>query len=387
MRGKSSKTSKLLGRIKRVQQKARVQKTAKATVQAVSKKETKKSAIKKIVSATSLKVKNALTRLSRPVTIVSAAKKAAALKVLAKTAAKPKVAAPVVTIAEDVIDTKVQERPVSRRNIADEAKYDLPWKYNDDRIVILPRDPWWIFTYWDITQGRIDGVVNNIPDDERYGLKWVLRVHDVTGVKDFTGVNSVTYFDIDIYFDARSWYLNTDKPGRGWCVEIGFLSHKGRFYMVARSNIINSPRFGISSNIDEEWALPDEEYFKLLGMYDLSGRSSMSMKRRFEEVVKQQISSQMASWNLSSMTSPMGGMGGEADQFFLEVWTELILHGRTHADATVTVEGKKVNLRPDGTFTLRYALPVGDYKYEVTGVSKNRKHKITKTPAVKRFEK
>jgi len=153
--------------------------------------------------------------------------------------------------------------------------------------------------------------------------------------------------------------------------------------MVARSNIIGTPRFGISSNIDEEWALPDEEYFKLLGIYHDFGRSSMSMKKRFEEVVKKQISSQMASFNISS---PTGGVK-EQDQFFLEVWTELILHGRTAADAHVTVEGKKVDLRPDGTFTQRYALPVGDYKYEVTGVSKNKKHKITKTPAVKRFEK
>ena len=151
---------------------------------------------------------------------------------------------------------------------------------------------------------------------------------------------------------------------------------------ILKDEFIATPRFGISSNIDEEWALPDEDYFKLLGMYDL-GRSSISMKKRFEEIVKKQISSQMASFNISS---PVGGMK-EQDQFFLEVWTELILHGRTMADAHVTVEGKKVDLRPDGTFTQRYALPVGDYKYEVTGVSKNKKHKITKTPAVKRFEK
>jgi hypothetical protein len=51
------------------------------------------------------------------------------------------------------------------------------------------------------------------------------------------------------------------------------------------------------------------------------------------------------------------------------------------------VEGKKVNLKPDGTFSLRYALPIGDFKYQVIGISRNKKHKITKTPAVKRFDK
>jgi len=343
----------------------------------------KKAALKNIFTSARHKVSRAINKLqSVQVSFSSASNKKPAAKAVYKNTAvssamKAKDVIKKVEAVLPAVETAVLERP---RFV--EERYNLPWRYNDDRIVLLPRDPWWIFTYWDISQKRVDQVVATIPDNERYGLRWILRVYDVTSVANFDGNNANSHFDIDIYFDATNWYLNVDKPGCSWCVEIGFLSHTGKFYMVARSNIIGTPRFGISSNIDEEWALPDEEYFKLLGIYDL-GRSSMSMKKRFEEIVKKQISSQMASFNISS---PVGGMK-EQDQFFLEVWTELILHGRTEASAHVTVEGKKIDLRPDGTFTQRYALPVGDYKYEVTGVSKNKKHKITKTPAVKRFEK
>lgn len=47
-------------------------------------------------------------------------------------------------------------------------------------------------------------------------------------------------------------------------------------------------------------------------------------------------------------------------KFFFEVWTELIVHGRTEPDAAVWLNQKGVKLNPDGTFSLRYALPDGE---------------------------
>jgi hypothetical protein len=262
-------------------------------------------------------------------------------------------------------------------------QYNLPFKYGDNRITLLPRDPWWIFTYWDISEGKINEVISSIPVYERENLRWILRVYDVTSVKSFDGSNANFSFDIDISFEANNWYINVNNPERDWCVEIGLINPFGKFFPIARSNTIKTPCFGISSIIDEEWALPDEEYYKVLGVYDL-GKSSLERKKRFEEIIKHQISSPLASWGVSSLFSERVPL---KEKFFLEVWTELILYGRTEPDAEVTVEGKKVALRPDGTFSLRYSLPVGDFKYEVAGVSKNKKHKITKTPAVKRYDK
>lgn len=265
----------------------------------------------------------------------------------------------------------------------DNNRYSLPLRYSDNRITILPRDPWWIYTYWDISEQRINEVISAIPVYERENLKWILRVYDLTGISHFDGKNANSFFDIGIHFEANNWYINVNQPERSWCVEIGLVNPSGKFFPVARSNVIKTPYFGISSIIDEEWALPDEDYYKVLGIYDL-GRSSLERKRKFEEIIKNQISSPMASWGVSSLFSERAK---KADKFFLEVWTELILYGRTEPDADVAVEGKKVNLKPDGTFSIRYALPVGDYQYKVVGVSKNKKHKVTKTPAVKRFEK
>jgi len=56
-------------------------------------------------------------------------------------------------------------------------------------------------------------------------------------------------------------------------------------------------------------------------------------------------------------------MGGASEQtlksrkFFFELGTELIVYGRTEPDAQVWHGNKQIPLRPDGTFSLRFALP------------------------------
>ncbi|MDE1919958.1 MAG: DUF4912 domain-containing protein [Candidatus Omnitrophica bacterium] len=47
-------------------------------------------------------------------------------------------------------------------------------------------------------------------------------------------------------------------------------------------------------------------------------------------------------------------------KFFFEIATELIVHGRTEPDAAVWLNQQGIKLNPDGTFSLRYALPDGE---------------------------
>ncbi|MBF0511750.1 MAG: DUF4912 domain-containing protein [Candidatus Omnitrophica bacterium] len=46
-------------------------------------------------------------------------------------------------------------------------------------------------------------------------------------------------------------------------------------------------------------------------------------------------------------------------EFFFEVWTELIVHGRTEPGARLVINDQGIGLNPDGTFSLRYALADG----------------------------
>jgi len=61
----------------------------------------------------------------------------------------------------------------------------------------------------------------------------------------------------------------------------------------------------------------------------------------------------------------------EEKKFWLVADCELILYGATEPDAFVTVAGRKVNLNPDGTFSMRFALPDGNVDLPIAAMSKD----------------
>jgi len=78
----------------------------------------------------------------------------------------------------------------------------------------------------------------------------------------------------------------------------------------------------------------------------------------------------LSSGALSSLSSPFGVVtGGRPKGFWFNVNAELIIYGATEPDATVTIGGRKIRLRPDGSFSYRFALPDGDYELPATAVS------------------
>ncbi len=64
--------------------------------------------------------------------------------------------------------------------------------------------------------------------------------------------------------------------------------------------------------------------------------------------------------SVSSVSSPFGGVE-RGRGFWFNVNAELIIYGATEPDATVTIGDRTIKLRPDGTFSFRFALPDGDY--------------------------
>jgi hypothetical protein len=48
---------------------------------------------------------------------------------------------------------------------------------------------------------------------------------------------------------------------------------------------------------------------------------------------------------------------------------EVIFYGGTHPDAKVTVDGKEIMIRPDGTFRYHFVLPDGAFEIPVVATS------------------
>ncbi|MFW5782200.1 MAG: DUF4912 domain-containing protein [Candidatus Muiribacteriaceae bacterium] len=256
-----------------------------------------------------------------------------------------------------------------------ESNNDLPREYGDTKVVALVRDPLWLHAYWEIGSGKIHDLKNML--GEQYdSSSYVLRVHDVSGI-DFNGDNSTSYFDITLETDSRSWYINVGNPDREYIIELGMLTPEGQFILIARSNRVKTPRNSISNNIDEKWMMVEEAYSKILEMSGSGevGKASADIMGQITKRIFHDMN--MSSGTLSSMGSgAVAGKkeSGEKDDFWFKVATELIIYGETQADAEVTVNGNRIELRPDGSFTLRYELPDGDHEFPIKAVSANKKH-------------
>jgi hypothetical protein len=72
---------------------------------------------------------------------------------------------------------------------------------------------------------------------------------------------------------------------------------------------------------------------------------------------------------VSSLSSPFGGAAARSKGFWFNVNAELVIYGATEPDALVSIGGRVIKLRSDGSFSYRFALPDGVYELPAVAVS------------------
>lgn len=105
---------------------------------------------------------------------------------------------------------------------------ELPERYEDGRMVLLARDPMWLYTYWDLTA-------------EQHRKVWskssvVLRIVELREGHTHREVKQIS-----LTHGARSWYFQIDQPHRVYQAELGFLDAQGKFRCVVASNPSTTP--------------------------------------------------------------------------------------------------------------------------------------------------
>lgn len=129
---------------------------------------------------------------------------------------------------------------------------ELPRYYGIDRMVLMARDPNWLYAYWEITATKQEEFAGNYGPKAWSDTHPVLRVYDITGI-EFNGRNAHGYTDIHVHENADNWYVQVEKPDRTFCVDLGRMFPDGRFVTLLRSNIVTTPRASLSDCLDEEW--------------------------------------------------------------------------------------------------------------------------------------
>lgn len=272
------------------------------------------------------------------------------------------------------VANKIPAAPPSPKVEVSHRLQELPDNYGDNQIYLLVRDPYWLYAYWEIQEDHQLGHLAKL------GGSWdsvvsVLRVYDTTEEGKPPSVS-----DIVLQNMSKCWYINT-QPNHSYFAEIGLLHSDGRFLCLVRSNYVITPRSGMSEIIDDQWMSIDfDKMYALSGGFQV-GKSSEELRNLMEERFKNAITSGSGAGAVSSLASPVR-IKKRGFHFWLEC--ELIIYGGTEPDAKVTMQGRPVQLRPDGTFTLRYGLSDGKFTFDCHAESSDGVEERVITPIVSR---
>jgi hypothetical protein len=137
---------------------------------------------------------------------------------------------------------------------------ELPKRYEETRLVLMLRDPSWVFCYWDIE----DRILDELRENREYsGL--VLRVTELAA-NDWGKDTAVDWFDIPIQFGDLRRYINLPSEDTFYGVEI-FAQLGEKESLIARSNIVESSR-------DYVAPMPETEDSRRDLLIELSGSST-----------------------------------------------------------------------------------------------------------------
>ncbi|HVX63491.1 MAG TPA: DUF4912 domain-containing protein [Pirellulales bacterium] len=224
---------------------------------------------------------------------------------------------------------------------------------NKDRLVVMVRGPYWLHAYWELTRQGVERAEAAM-SQEWHAAQPVLRVFEVSA-NGTTSSSETLLRDIVIHGGVNNWYIDVNDPPKSFRVDIGYLAPSGKFFVLARSNVVTTPKAAASDAIDENWNEVAEDFDKIYAMsggYAAEGPST-ELQELFEERLRRPMGSPM----VTRYGAGVEGLLPRKRDFNFELDAELIVYGVTDPGAHVTLQGEPVKLRDDGTFTVRFSMP------------------------------
>lgn len=297
----------------------------------------------------------------------------------------------------------------------------LPEAYGTKRLFLTARDPHWLYVNWDFTREQQAGFNRKSADGHL-----VARIY-------FAPPDGALAVEVHVHPESRHWFAHVGRAAAKYTGELGYYDKKRQWVSLARSGATLTPPETVSAEAEVEFAtIPAEVSFdELLVLVQGAVQSHQPLARAIEdlrheghpalpavvpppsaawttaqaqalaevvnldqvrrvwigsmeitEVLRRQMVAGISSVSaaqlglptspggaVASVSSPFGGEQLRAKGFWFNVNAELIIYGATERDATVTIGGRQIKLRHDGSFSYRFALPDGNYDLPVVAVS------------------
>ena len=296
------------------------------------------------------------------------------------------------------------------------AETELPEAYGTKKLSLTARDPHWLYAHWDLTHEQQAKLNVKSADDHL-----VLRIYA-------DRLEGHPLYEIHVHPESRHWFVHVERAENSYAAELGYYSSLGRWTRVAVSSATITPPDSVAADTHTEYATIQFEFpfAKLMQIIEDAVRDHLPLAQAIEELrrhghpdlprlappsvtiptrtwtpqqeqalakiisiddtrrvwmgsleitelIRRRLAHEVSSLGVSSfggssLSSPFGGVE-KAKGFWFNVNAELIIYGATEPDAKVTLGGHEIKLRPDGTFSYRFALPDGKYDLPAVAVS------------------
>ena len=190
-----------------------------------------------------------------------------------------------------------------------------------DQLIALAQGPYWVKVQWRLTPEIVGRARASL------GVEWhrstaVIRVF-AAGRDEASNASPTCLRDIEIHGDADCWYVPVENPPGTFRFAIGCRAPGGKFFTMARSRVVQTPRPG------------DEAPATSYG----------------DEIARELSSNVRFSQGLAPRTGVQDAQ--------LRVDADVVVRGSAHPGARVTCMGRHVEVAPDGSFLIRVPLPNG----------------------------
>lgn len=148
-----------------------------------------------------------------------------------------------------------EQEIISVKNSGPRYKFstEIPDKYDNFYLCALPRDPQWLYVYWEFPDGT------KVPTEKLIDIKseiaqWILRIKTIS-----SNLKSADekHFDVPVCITDSNLYVKIPNPGYHYNIEYGYLTKEGLFTAISSTSSLTIP---IPVAANELWGDTDEQF-------------------------------------------------------------------------------------------------------------------------------
>lgn len=254
-------------------------------------------------------------------------------------------------------DTATQKQNPAQSGYKGEARPHrlVPFVSNDpkngtsshrDTLVAEVRDSHWIHVRWRLTQRILERA------EAALGVEWhqavpVIRVFDVTDGEATLGTKSWVN-DVEIHTDTDNWYVPVADSPRSYKLQIGYRAPSGKFFTMARSRKMTTPRPNKLPSRNQAAFSPDTN----------GAESSRNTNSAIAAEIAEAVRAQHRQRDVTAEVAPRGGRNAATAVEF-QMDADVSIRGVAPPQAELTLLGERVETAADGTFRVQFALAEG----------------------------